>query len=80
MSWSLTASGHAETPEKELELAAALGTVLAEAGTAVSSAQFYSMGQAGGDPRSLASPPPTAERSPDGSQDDTASPAAGTGG
>lgn len=57
MSWSLTASGHADDPEQEKTLAASLGQVLANAGTAVSGTSFSGSGY-NGDPRDLAAPPP----------------------
>ena len=70
MSWSLSASGHCDTPEAETKLAAAVGHALAGAGTQVTGAQFY--GHAfSGDPRSLT---PTPERTPAG--DSQAAPAA----
>jgi hypothetical protein len=40
MSWSLSASGHADDPEQELILARALGQALRNAGSAVSSVSF----------------------------------------
>lgn len=53
MSWSLSASGHADDPEAEKILAAALGQVLAQASTAVSYASFGGSAYSG-DPRELA--------------------------
>ena len=55
MSWSLSASGHADNPDDEKALAAAIGQVLANANTAVSYASFGGSGYSG-DPRELASP------------------------
>jgi hypothetical protein len=49
----LSASGHADNPEIEKALAAAIGQVLAQASTAVSNASFGS-GSYSGDPRELA--------------------------
>lgn len=55
MSWSLSASGHAGTPEAEQKLAAAVGQALAAAGTEVGAAQFYGSAFTG-DPRALVAP------------------------
>lgn len=56
MSWTLSASGHADDPEAEKRLAAALGQALADQGTAVSLASFSGAGISG-DPRDLAAAP-----------------------
>ena len=53
MSWSLSASGHADDPEHEKVLAASIGQILAQAGVIVSTAGFYGNGFTG-DPRDLA--------------------------
>ncbi len=55
MSWSLSASGHADNPDDEKALATALGQALANASTAVSYASFGGSGFSG-DPRDLATP------------------------
>jgi hypothetical protein len=55
MSWSLSASGHADNHEAERRLAEALGQVLKDAGPVVSSASFGGSSY-GGDPRLLAKP------------------------
>lgn len=57
MSWSLSASGHADNPDDEKALAAALGQSLAQAGATVSYASFSGSGFSG-DPRDLAAPAP----------------------
>ena len=54
MSWSLSASGHADNPEAEQKIAARIGEVLAQAGEAVSYASF-SGGGFSGDPRGYTS-------------------------
>lgn len=65
MSWSLSASGHADNPGDEKALAAALGQALA--GQTVSYASFSGSGFSG-DPRELAaaavSPDPLAPQGP----------------
>ena len=53
MSWSLSASGHADNPELEKILAKNLGSVLAGAGNVVTSASFGGS-TFSGDPRELA--------------------------
>lgn len=52
MSWSLSASGHADNPDDEKILAAQIGQVLAKAGKACSYAQFGGSGY-NGDPREV---------------------------
>lgn len=52
MSWSLSASGHADNPDDEKILAAQIGQVLARAGAAVGYAQFSGNGY-NGDPRQV---------------------------
>lgn len=52
MSWSLSASGHADNPDDEAALAAKLGAVLADAGPAVGYASFGGS-RWSGDPRDL---------------------------
>jgi len=53
VSWSLSASGHADDPGLEKILAKSLGQVLAEAGLAVTGASFAGSSFSG-DPRDLA--------------------------
>lgn len=52
MSWSLSASGHADNPDDEKMLAARIGQVLAQAGAAVSHASFGGSAY-NGDPRDV---------------------------
>lgn len=56
MSWSLSASGHADTPEADKDLAARVGQLLADAGPAVTGASWAGSGYSG-DPRELAGRP-----------------------
>lgn len=55
MSWTLSASGHADDPEQEKILAASLGQVLANAGSVVGYANISGHAYTG-DPRELATP------------------------
>ena len=56
MSWSLSASGHAETPDSEKALAQSVGRVLADAGQEAGTVMFYGSNWTG-DPRTLAAVP-----------------------